>query len=140
MNKITVVRKGASKRLTIRFLFFASVCSATAVTLIWSPSIQSFLLFLPAIISLFIMLLYYESYKITLTASRITITFLFIYRKSYSYNQIIDVYFANSYTNHEHLCVTFSNKKSIQIFMDDINAKKARRIIQSHHSIRILKW
>ena len=140
MKKVTIVRKSASKRFTIRFLFFSSICSAIAATSIWSQSILSALLFLPTIIFLLILLLYYESYKIILTTSRMTISFLFVYSKSYSYTQIIDVYFANSFTNHEHLYVTFSNKKNIQIFMDDTNAEKARRIIQSHHSIRIRKW
>ena len=140
MKKVTIVRKSASKRFTISFLFFSSICSAIAATSIWSQSILSALLFLPTIIFLLILLLYYESYKIILTTSRMTISFLFVYSKSYSYTQIIDVYFANSFTNHEHLYVTFSNKKNIQIFMDDTNAEKARRIIQSHHSIRIRKW
>lgn len=140
MKKMIVVRKSKSQRAGMWFLLVIMVCAAIAVCLLWSPFVQSFLLFLPIILPAFFMVLYDEIWQVSLAPSTITIKRLFFGTKTYSYVQISDAYTAYSYTLHEHICLSFTDGKKIRFRMEDENASIARREIQSHHSIRILNW
>lgn len=138
MKKVIVVRKNEAQRAGMWFLLVIMVCAAAAVCLLWSPFVQSFLLFLPIILPVFFIVLYYEIWQLALGPSEITIKRLFLGAKTYSYGQITDAYVAYSYTLHEHICLSFSDGAKIRFRMEDENASIARRRIQSHHSIRIL--
>ena len=140
MKKVTVIRKNKAQRAGMWFLLIVFVCAAVAVCLLWSPYVQSFLLFFPIILPVLFMALYYEIWRVSLGTGKITIKRLFSGTKTYSYDQIIDAYVAYSYTLHEHICLSFSDGKRIRFRTEDENANMARRIIQSHHSIRILNW
>lgn len=140
MKKMIVVRKNKSQRAGMWFLFVIMVCAVIAVCLLWSPFVQSFLLFLPIILPVFFMVLYYEIWQVSLAPNTITIKRLFFGTKTYSFVQISDAYTAYSYTVHEHICLSFTDGKKIRFRMEDENASIARREIQSHHSIRILNW
>lgn len=140
MKKTTVVRKNKAQRAGMWFLLVIMVCAVIAVCLLWSPFVQSFLLFLPIIFPAFFMVLYDEIWQVSFGPSTMTIKRLFFGEKTYSYGQISDAYVAYSYTLHEHICLSFTDGKKLRFRMEDENAGFARRAIQSHHSIRVLNW
>lgn len=138
LKKVIVVRKSKAQRAGNCFLFAIMVCAATTACLLWSPFVQTFLLFFPVILPMFFVMLYYETWQVSFFPSKITFKYLFVRAKTYSYHQITDAYVAYSYTLHEHICLTFSDGKSIRFRAEDENYGIARRRIQSHRSIRTL--
>lgn len=140
MKKAIVVRKNKAQKVCIWFLLVLVICAAVTVCLLWAPFVQSIFLFLPIILPVLFMALYYETWQVSFGLSEITVNCLFFAQKIYYYRQISDVYIAYSYTLHEHICLSFSDGKKIILRMEDENTGKAKRVIQSHHSIRILNW
>ena len=139
MKKVIVVRKNKAQRTGNWALLVSMVCGGAVACMLWSPYVETFLLFLPAMLPAFFIVLYFETWRISLGPNNITIKHMF-HEKTYSYYQITDAYAAHSYTLHEHVCLTFSDGKRIIIRSEDENAGVARRRIQSHRSIRILNW
>lgn len=140
MKKVITVRKNEAQRMGLFCLLMLMICASITVCVLWSPYVQTFLLFVPIILPMFFVLLYYETWQLSLSSNKITLKYLFLQPMTYSYSQIIDAYAAYSYTLHEHICLTFSDGKHIRFRTEDENAGMARRKIQSHHSIRILNW
>lgn len=145
MKNTIVVKKNKAQRAGMWFLLGIFVCAATAVCLLWFPVLQSSallfcVLLVPVILYVFLMALFYQIWQVSFGPIEITIRRLFFGTKSYTYVQISDVYAANSYTLHEHIHIAFSDGKKIVIRMEDENADAARKIIQSHRSIRSLNW
>lgn len=139
MKKVIVVRKNKAQRTGNRVLLVIMICAAAIACMFWAPFVQAFLLFFPAFLPMLVIVLYYETWRVSLGPNKITVKCMF-FEKAYSYYQITDAYAAHSYTLHEHICLTFSDGKRIIIKSEDDNAGAARRKIQSHHSIRILNW
>lgn len=139
MKKVIVVRKNKAQRAGICVLIVIMICAAAIACMLWSPFVQTFLLFFLMILPMLFVVLYYETWRVSLGPNKITIKRMF-FEKTYFYYQITDAYVAYSYTQHEHVCLTFSDGKSIRFRSDDENAGIARRRILSHHSIRILNW
>lgn len=139
MKKVIVVKKNKAQRAGNGVLLVIIVCAAAIACMLWSPFVQTFLLFFLAILPMLLVVIYYETWRVSFGLSKITIKRMF-FEKIYSYYQITDAYVAYSYTLHEHICLTFSDGKSIRFRSEDENAGIARRRIQSHHSIRILNW
>jgi len=139
MKKAIIARKKKSQRIGLLVLFLFMVCACIAVCVLWTTDILYFLLFLPGILSFFFVWLYYETWQITLATNQISIR-RFWKTRTYTYAQIAVLYTAVSYTLHDHICITFSDGKRIILRAEDENAGKARRCLQSHHSIRNLNW
>lgn len=140
MKKVIVVKKNKAQRTGICVLLVIMVCAAVIACMLWSPYVQTFLMFIPIILPMFFVLLYYETWQIFLGPDKITIKCMFYRARTYTYYEISDAYIAYSYTLHEHICLTFFDGKKIIIRLEDEDAGLARRRIQSHHSIRILNW
>ena len=94
------------------------------------------LLCVPIALPLLAMLLYFETWKVSFSADRITKTVFFITFGDFSYSQIKDVVSSISRTEYEHVRITFTNGKQIVFRCDDENADKALNRIISRHSVR----
>ena len=140
MKKEIIVRKSRGRRLGLVVIFavMASLCVLSIVLLY--PLYHFGCLSLIGILPLLCVLLYYETWRVSINHKNITISYLGRHITSYSYYQIKDAYITNSYTLHQHICLTFFDNKKLIIRMDDENANKAVKIIQSHCSLRSLNW
>lgn len=133
-NRVTV-RKNRAQRfgLWVLFIFFFAIDVGCTI---WLQQFLSALIFLPWILIMFAMLLYYETWQISFLSDTIKTKKFLFYTRSYSYHQIVDVVESYSVTNHGYVAIIFANSKKIRFRLEDENANKAVRIIQSHHSIR----
>lgn len=73
MKKVITVRKNRAQRAGLWFLLVIIVCAAVAVCLLWSPYVQSFLLFFPIILLAFFMALYYEIWQVSFDQRKISL-------------------------------------------------------------------
>lgn len=141
MKKVITVRKNRAQRAGLWFLLVTIVCAAVAVSLFWSPFVQSFLLFFPIILLALFMALYYEIWQVSFDQRKISLKRLFLRTRTYSYTQISDAYTTYSISlRDEHICLLFSDGKKIVFLLKDENAAMAKRMLLSHYSLRAAKW
>ncbi|MBP3538645.1 MAG: hypothetical protein J6J62_02250 [Oscillospiraceae bacterium] len=141
MKNVVTVKKNKAHRAGLWFFLVLVVCAAVAVCLLWAPFVQAFLLFVPIILCVFFMALYYEVWQLSFSQKEISLKRLFFMMRTYSYAQISDAYTTYSVSlRGEHICLTFSDGKRIVFLLNDENADKAKRILMSHHSLRAPKW
>ena len=136
MERLIIVKKNRSQRIGIYCVLVLIILALVAVFMLWLPSVETILLFFPAILPVLLILLYYETWQVALGPNTISIKCLFFRDKTYSYSQLIDVHITFSYTLHEHICITLPDGKCIRLRTEDENFSKARRKLQSHYSIR----
>lgn len=137
MKKTIIVQKNKAYKIGIRFLFAFFLCFSIILCVAWSPFLWTFLLFSLAISPVFFILLCYEFWKISFASDKIIIKRFFRKTRKYSYYQIDDVCLTYSYTEHEQICISFTDGKRIRFRTEDENAEKALRKIQSHKTVRI---
>lgn len=140
MKRVITVRKNRAQRIGIRIILVLMIVFEGAMFVSWDPNFWLFLLLLLPLLPVIGICMYYETWHVTLGSKRITTGGIFVLSRSYSFYQMTDAYVAHSYTLHEHICLTFCDKKCIRFRMEDEHATLARRMIQSHHSIRIANW
>lgn len=138
MNTI-IVKKKKAHRIGIRIitLLFA-ICFGIISFYFASYDLYYALLFLPWLVMILMLWLYYETWQIWFQTDGITKKVFFITGKKYSYHLIKDVvrYFANREGFYYKL--VFISGKKMRFRLEDENADKAVKRIHSHHSIRIL--
>lgn len=81
--------------------------------------------------------LYYKSWEIVFEVDQIYKKVFFVTKKIYSYSQITDIVRDESYTEYEHILVTFKDGRKIMFRTTDENAYAAIKILCSHRSIRL---
>ena len=139
MNKTITIRKNKGHRICIRLFFFVLVAISFVVCR-QTSGLAFWLLFFPVQLPAFILLVYYETWSISLTAHEIKLRCFIFWERSYRNCKIKDIYIAYSYTLHEYICIVFSDGKRVTVQTQDENANVAKRILKSYHSIRVSKW
>lgn len=140
MGKEIIVRKNRAQRLGIICVFMLMLILSLLAIILFYPVYYFGVLSLIGTLPILYILLYYETWQISISSNKITMKCLFKRTKSYSFSQIVDGYIANSYTLHQYVCLLFYDKRRLQFRMEDENAKKALKGIQAHRSIRVLNW
>lgn len=92
-------------------------------------------IFLPAILFETSFLVYYASWRVSLTNKDVTIKKLVLHIK-YNYTQLIDVAEHSSRVGTTVLWLTFTDKKRYCITSFSHNYIKGRKILAAHHTIR----
>ena len=140
MKKEVVVRKKRSQRLGVFFVFLLMLTLSIFATVFLYPLYYFGLLSIIGAMPALYIFLYYEIWCISFSAKEITVKCMFQRTRSYSYSQIVDGYIANSYTMYQHVSLTFCDKRKLRFRMEDENANRALKTIQSHYSLRSLNW
>lgn len=140
MRKEIIVQKSRAQRLGIICVFILLLILSILEIILLYPVYYFGVLSLIGTLPVLYILLYYETWQISVSSNKITVKCLFKRTKSYSFSQIVDGYIANSYTLHQYVCLFFYDKRRLQFRMKDENANKALKRIQAHHSLRVLNW
>lgn len=140
MKKELVVRKSKAHRQGIFITFVIMVVLSVLATILFHPIYYWGLISLIGVVPVLCILLYYHTWRISLSSKCITVQHIFRRTKSYTYSQVIDGYIANSFTLYRHVCLTFYDGKRLRFRMEDENAGRAVKTILSHHSLRSLNW
>lgn len=132
---MVVVRKKKTEKFGI-WTLAALVLAIAIVCTVWSQQYILLLVFFPWILLSLCVLLYYETWKICFFADRIQTSVFIFHSRNYSYNSIIDAVKSYSFTDRSYVTIIFNNGCRIRFRLEDQNANKAVRKIQSHHSLR----
>lgn len=137
MDQILTVKKNTSHRIVLRTLsiIVISICGMYIVSF---RQLLMILVFVPGILIVSAVSFYYETWRVSFYSSEIVTSVFFIKTGRYKYTQISDVIKAYSLTDRTYIEVFFSNGKRIKFRLEDENAPKAIRKIQSKHSIRMV--
>lgn len=134
MKKAHTVRKNGAQRMGIRILtllFYGAVAGCT----VWSRQGLLFLSFVPWLLMMTALLLYFESWQIHMTRDTIRKSVCGIDVGPYSFQQIVDVSQFSSRTDHQYVVLTFWDGKKMKFRLEDDGAEAALREIGSHRSI-----
>ena len=135
---MVIVRKKKAEKFGIRS-FCLTLLVIAIVCAVCSQQYILLLAFLPWLLLSLCVLLYYETWKICFFAEKIQ-TSVFLFRtKSYLYNNIMDAVKSFSLTDRSYVTIVFYSGNKIRFRLEDQNADKTVRKIQSHHSLRIDK-
>ena len=135
-KKAVVVRKCKSHRAGIAV--FAILMFAILTIIILSlHSAAALLLYIPPMIILMPLTLYYLTWNIRFEEKVIVKRVFFVEISSCSYSMLCEVV-KRYYTSERNFTIRmhFLNKKTIQFRMDDENAEKAVKVLQKHCSIK----
>ena len=139
MEKTVTVKKNISQRYGIRFLACLYVFASLLIFYLWNFSLPILsILALPAI-PLLGMLIYFETWHITLGSKEITSIACFRKIGPYTYAQVSSVVKGHSFTMDTYIRITFCDGKTIQFRTEDKNAERAIVTLTKHHSIRLIQ-
>ena len=129
------VKKYSVERYGVTFLFII----VTIITIIisfmsLSPSI-CLVLFMPYEGVLLLLVIYEQTWKITIEKNMISKFVFFRKVSSQSFSEIVNAVSKKSYTDREYVRLSFQNGKVIMFRLKDENASKAVSAILSHRSI-----
>lgn len=94
------------------------------------------LLCIPVAVPVIVLMVYYETWQISLTADTIQKKCMFFHVESFSYTQITDAAYFYSHTEDWYVQISFQDRRVLRFRMICDNAEKAAAIIQKHRSIR----
>ena len=137
MQKTVLVRKNRGRKIGVRF-FSVSLIIFLGILIVCAQNAhaQFATLCTPMALSSFVLLVYFETWKVSFSSDRVTKQVFFIIISSFPYSQIKDVVASYSSTEYDHIRIVPLNGKQIVFRMDDQNAGKALSIIASHHSVQ----
>ena len=138
MKKNIIVKKNDKQRMGIS-LFIMVVGIAVVIMINSTKSLKITIVFLPFVLSLFILWLYYETWRIIFESDKIYKKVFFLRLKRYSYFEIKDAVIWHSYTEYHCITISFSDGNHLQFRLEDKNAKSAINRICSFRSVRIAK-
>lgn len=137
--KKVVVKKNKAQRIGVciftlmfmiaQIIFVLSISNAEKKSVVW--------IFLPIFLTFMGIFLYYKSWEIVFEVDQIYKKIFFMQKKHYTYSQISDIVRDESYTEYEHILVTFKDGRKIMFRTTDENAYAAIKILCSHRSIRL---
>ena len=135
-KKAIVVRKCRSHRTGIAVLAILMFVSLTVIILSLH-SAAALLLYIPPMIILVPLTLYYLTWNIRFEENVIVKSVFFAEISRCSYSMLREVV-KRYYTSERNFTIRmhFVNKKTIQFRMDDENAEKAVKVLQKHCSIK----
>ena len=139
MKNRTIVKKYKPERIGSRIILILLFFTAVAASSFCVSFPHGMLMFSPLLLSACFMVFYEETWKIVFDSKKLT-CYHFLGSRSYSYGQITDAYIAHSATMHQHIRLTFSDGKRISFRLKDENGQQAKRVIQSHCSLRAPEW
>ena len=135
--KSIIVKKRKSHRTAVRLFLIVFLLVPVILALRFKQTIWIMMLMCsPVIAGMTLMLLYYETWKISFDSDGVRKKVFGVSGKAYSYHQIKDVISRWSYTEQGIVRITFADNRSIKFRLEDENAEKARKRILSYHSIR----
>ena len=135
--KSIIVKKCNSHRIAVRFFTIVCLLVPAILSLCFKQTVWIMMLLCsPVTAWMILMLLYYETWKISFDSDGVRKKVFGVPGKAYSYHQIKDVISRLSYTEQGIVRITFIDNRSIKFRLEDENADKARKRILSYHSIR----
>lgn len=137
--KKVVVKKNKAQRIGVCILMLVLII-VLCIIVFSVPNSEKCLICLilsPIFFSILGILLYYQSWQIVFATNQIYKKVFFVTKKIYSYSQITDIVRDESYTEYEHILVTFKDGRKIMFRTTDENAYAAIKILCSHRSIRL---
>lgn len=135
MKTAIIVKKYTAERISFRVILVCWVLF-TLLFVVVPQQYPLLLVALPFVAIFFFLLVYYESWQISFDKKTIIRRVLFVRIGIYSYSQISDVFESYSETNHEYIMLVFSNGDKFSFRLKDENAYLAKKLINTHHSIR----
>lgn len=137
-KKRVIVTKNQSHRLlAMTALIVYLIVSLWTITT-YSLSEIGVVLFVPGLVILSIVLYCTLSWRIIADNEGLQAIFPFAKKRTYKWNDLKEVYFSYSFTNHEVLTLLFLNGKRIVVPGKCKNANSLRGIIITHKSIRVV--
>ena len=135
--KSIIVKKCNSHRIAVRFFTIVFLLVPAILSLCFKQTVWIMMLLCsPVAVGMILMLLYYETWKISFDSDGVRKMVFGVSGKAYSYHQIKDVISRLSYTEQGIVRITFIDNRSIKFRLEDENADKARKRMLSYHSIR----
>lgn len=134
MKKVTI-RKNQTQRYCFRFILL--LISLALVFILFCNEPPLLLVFFPCEVIFGVILVYMESWRILFYADHIEKQVFFITVDHYSYSDIKDIYISYSVTDHEYVVISYVNQKQMSFRLQDMNASKALKVLQSHKSVTL---
>ena len=139
MENAVTVKKNINQRYGIRFLAFLYLIASLLALYLWEFSLLIALILLLPGIPLLVLLLYFETWKITFDVKQIVQYACFHQTGPYSYEQISSAVSGHSHTLNTYVRITFCDGKTFSFRMEDENARKATTTLSKRHSIRTIQ-